>query len=223
MTLPRPPSAVVFDMDGLLFDSEVFYTDAIVGAMERNGYHLPLSLFRQTIGMSGDATRVFFRNHFGEGLDFDGIWSEASAEFHEVTANGVPLKSGAIELLDHLHSLSLPRAIATSSRHADVNRHLSAHALADRFQAIVAQGDYARGKPHPDPYLVAADRLNTPPEQCLALEDSHNGVRAAAKAGMMTIMIPDLLDATAEMEDLCVAIFQDLHAVRKLMRLPSGK
>jgi beta-phosphoglucomutase-like phosphatase (HAD superfamily) len=74
-----------------------------------------------------------------------------------------------------------------------------------------------RGKPHPEPFLRAAEALGLPPEDCLALEDSHNGVRAAAAAGMMTIMVPDMLDPTEEMRSLCVRIARDLHEVRELL------
>ena len=81
----------------------------------------------------------------------------------------------------------------------------------------MASGDYARAKPAPDPFLTAAERLGVAPQDCLALEDSHNGVRAAHAAGMMTIMVPDLLDATEEMQTLCVRIARDLHEVRELL------
>ena len=86
-----------------------------------------------------------------------------------------------------------------------------------RFHAVVAAGDYARGKPNPDPFLTAADRLGVAPEACLALEDSHNGVRAAHAAGMMTVMVPDLLPVTDEMRGLCLAIAKSLHEVRGLL------
>jgi len=82
----------------------------------------------------------------------------------------------------------------------------------------VAAGDYACGKPNPDPFLTAAAKLGAEPASCLALEDSHNGVRAAAAAGMMTVMVPDLLPATTEMRSLCVAIAEDLHQVADLLR-----
>ena len=82
---------------------------------------------------------------------------------------------------------------------------------------MVAAGDYARGKPNPDPFLTAAARLDMPPEDCLALEDSHNGVRAAHAAGMMTVMVPDLLEATDEMRAKCLAIAESLHHVRDMI------
>ena len=83
---------------------------------------------------------------------------------------------------------------------------------------MAARGDYENGKPSPDPFLTAARRLGVAPHDCLALEDSHNGVRAAAAAGMMTIMVPDLLDATEEMHSLCIRIARDLHEVEALIR-----
>jgi beta-phosphoglucomutase-like phosphatase (HAD superfamily) len=127
------------------------------------------------------------------------------------------VKAGVVELLDFPDGTGLPRAIATSSRHEDVMRHLAARGLLGRFNTIIARGDYPRGKPDPDPFLKAAERLGVDPELCVALEDSHNGVRAASGAGMMTIMVPDLLPPTREMEELCVCIVQDLHEVRTLI------
>jgi HAD superfamily hydrolase (TIGR01509 family) len=127
------------------------------------------------------------------------------------------LKAGVIELLDFLDGAGLPRAIATSSRHEDVQHNLGLHGLLDRFETIIARGDYSRGKPHPEPFLKAAERLGVEPESCVALEDSYHGVRAASGAGMMTTMVPDLLPATTEIEDLCVCIASDLHVVRALI------
>jgi beta-phosphoglucomutase-like phosphatase (HAD superfamily) len=82
---------------------------------------------------------------------------------------------------------------------------------------VVAHGDYANGKPAPDPFLKAADRLGVAPALCLALEDSHNGVRSASAAGMMTIMVPDLIPPTDEIRDLCTHVATDLHAVCRLV------
>jgi beta-phosphoglucomutase-like phosphatase (HAD superfamily) len=87
----------------------------------------------------------------------------------------------------------------------------------ERFQEIVGQGDYERGKPAPDPFLKAAERLGVKPGLCLALEDSHNGIRSASSAGMMTIMVPDLLEPTDEIRGLCACVVRDLHEVRSLI------
>jgi HAD superfamily hydrolase (TIGR01509 family) len=218
MPLPRKAQAVVFDMDGLLFNTEAIYCDAAIAVAREAGYHLPLDFYLATVGLPGEATRARFAERFGTAFDFDSFWTTSAQRFREATAAQLYLKTGVAELLDLLDELQLPRAIATSSRHEDARHHLDAHGLRDRFHAVVAHGDYAQGKPNPDPFLKAADRLGVDPALCLALEDSHNGVRAAARAGMMTVMVPDLLLPNAEMEDLCICIARDLHQVRGLIR-----
>ena len=140
----------------------------------------------------------------------------------EINAAGVALKAGVVELLDLLDELDLPRAVATSSSHETVDRNLGGHGLIDRFGAIIARGDYERGKPDPEPFLKAAAALGVDPAKCLALEDSHNGVRAAAAAGMMTIMVPDMLDVTEEMQDLSLRVAGSLHDVRDLLKHASA-
>jgi HAD superfamily hydrolase (TIGR01509 family) len=218
MSLPRQARAVIFDMDGLIFDTEALYRDAVIAVASEAGHDIPLNFYLGTIGLSLPATRTAFNEQFGESFIFDEFWTATWRRFQEATRSQLRLKTGVIELLDLLDDLRLPRAIATSSRHEDAAHHLEAHRLAHRFQAVIAHGDYANGKPHPDPFLLAAERLGVAPEFCLALEDSHNGVRAASAAGMMTVMVPDLLAINAEMEALCVCIVRDLHQVRTLVQ-----
>jgi HAD superfamily hydrolase (TIGR01509 family) len=220
--LPRKAQAVVFDMDGLIFNTEALYRDAIIAAAAEGGHDVPLAFYLSTIGMSGEATRLAFKERCGKAFDFDAFWAAASMRFRDMTRLQLRLKAGVIELLDFLDDAGLPRAIATSSRHEDVQHNLGLHGLLDRFETIIARGDYSRGKPHPEPFLKAAGRLGVEPVSCVALEDSYHGVRAASGAGMMTIMVPDLLPATAEIEDLCVCIARDLHEVRALIGSQPG-
>ncbi|HWA62189.1 MAG TPA: HAD family phosphatase, partial [Caulobacteraceae bacterium] len=215
MVLPRPVSAVVFDMDGLLIDTEVVYREAIMAAAAACGVDLPLWLFHRMIGAPITQNRELLMAHYGEGFDFDGLIEAATHRFHDIFALEDRLKAGVVELLDHLDEAGLPRAIATSSGHDSVERHLRPNGVLDRFHAVVARGDYVNGKPAPDPFLAAARRLGVAPEACLALEDSHNGIRAAHAAGMMAVMVPDLLEPTEEMRALAVAIADSLHDVRE--------
>jgi HAD superfamily hydrolase (TIGR01509 family) len=208
----------VFDMDGLLLDTEVLYREAMTAAAMSRGLDVPSAVFLRMIGLQGPDSDQVLRDHFGEAFDAAAFRADTFRCFHDLAEAEVRLKGGVVELLDRMDELGLPRAIATSSGRASVERHLSQHGLLRRFDAVVANGDYARGKPHPEPYLLAAERLGVEPAGCLALEDSHNGVRSAAAAGMMTVMVPDLLDPTAEMRDLCVRIARDLHEVRDLLR-----
>lgn len=216
MTLPRAPSAVVFDMDGLLIDTETAARETFLEVTALGGHDVPLEVYLRMVGTSGGAGRDILKAHFGETADVEALWDAWGESFDARLEAGVALKDGVIELLDHLDALRLPRAIATSSPRRHVQHNLSYHGLHDRFTAVIAQGDYARGKPAPDPFLKAAEALGVPPHACLALEDSHNGVRAAHAAGMMTVMVPDLLDPTEEIRGLCVRIADSLHEVRDL-------
>lgn len=219
MPLPRPPRAVIFDMDGLLFDTEALYRDALFAAARGLGRDMPEPLFHSLIGLPGDSSRRLLLDHYGEDFDVDRLWDASATHFHDIARGQEFLKAGVREVLELLDQLGIPRAIATSSRHEDVAFNLGRHGLEGRFHAVAARGDYSRGKPHPDPFLVAAGRLQVDPADCLALEDSHNGVRSAASAGMMTVMIPDLLAPNPEMDALCARIVNDLHAAADLIRL----
>ena len=217
MSLPRPVKAVVFDMDGLLFDTEAIYHRAMVDAAVALGREMSLPLYLSMVGLPGAESKAKLAAHYGQDLDVEDFWERSRTAFHERLDAELRLKAGVVELLDHLDRLQLPRAIATSSGRPSVDHHLQAHGLTHRFDAIVAHGDYRSGKPAPDPYLKAAELLGVPPGHCLALEDSHNGVRAAAAAGMMTVMAPDMLQPTQEMRELCVRIVETLHEVRDLL------
>jgi len=213
MTLPRPVRGVVFDMDGLLVDTEVLIRDLMLEAAPRFGRELPLDVFLSMVGLPyADSDRIA-QAHFGEDFPLRAYFADVEQQVHAACEAGVALKAGVVELLDHLEAADLPRAIATSSSHRAVQRTLGPSGVLPRFQAIVAAGDYARGKPNPDPFLEAARQLRVDPADCLALEDSHNGVRAAHAAGMMTVMVPDLLHPTAEMHALAIAVTESLHDV----------
>jgi len=215
--LERKPAAVVFDMDGLLFDTESLYQEAVVLAAAEDGHEMVPDLFRRMVGLPAVQSRTLLLSHFGKDFPVDEFEAAWIRHFWLIAETRLTLKPGVLELLDTIDELALPRAIATSSSHRTVERHLSAHNLLGRFDTVVGNGDYAAGKPAPDPFLIAARRLAVEPRLCLALEDSPNGVRSAAAAGMMTIMVPDLAEPTVEIKDLCVGIVSDLHEVRWLI------
>jgi HAD superfamily hydrolase (TIGR01509 family) len=223
MAFLHPIRAVVFDMDGLLVDTEVMIRDLMVKAALARGAHLPFEVFMQMVGLPDHASNAVARAHFGDDFPLEELEAEVSAGARAACEIGVALKTGVVELLDHLDAAQIPRAICTSSSHAAVQRTLGPSGIIPRFDAIVAAGDYPRGKPNPDPFLTAAARLGVPPQDCLALEDSHNGVRAAHAAGMMTVMVPDLLEPTDEMREKCHAIAESLHHVREMIDVASAE
>ncbi|MBO1079307.1 HAD family hydrolase [Roseomonas haemaphysalidis] len=211
------PAAVIFDMDGLLFDSEALYHDAILAAARELGHRFTTADFLLLVGRPWPVNRAALQAHIGPSGDVE-AFRAAWSRHYERMKGALAIKPGAVSLLDRLDTLGLPRAICTSSGHDEVRHNLALHGLTNRFHAIIAAGDYAVGKPAPDPFLRAAAVLGVAPQDCWALEDSHNGVHSAAAAGMRTIMVPDLLPATEEIRSLCHHIAADLHAVRKLLR-----
>ena len=215
--LPRPVKAVVFDMDGLLVDTEQVVFEAMRAAALGSGVEVSLDLFKRLVGLPANASDLIITEHFGADFDLIAWRAEVRRHFLDIAAAGIALKAGVRELLDVLDARALPRGIATSSTREAVEHSLGQHGLVTRFDVIVSRELQARHKPHPDPFLQAAEALAVEPCDCLALEDSYNGVRAAAAAGMMTIMVPDLLDPTDEMHGLCVRIARDLHEVRDLL------
>lgn len=219
MSFPRPVRAVVFDMDGLLVDTETVVFRAMNRATQGIADEFPMSTFRQMVGLPNHAGDAIVVSHFGAGFDLAAWNAAVSAHFREELAAGIALKAGVLEILDHLDVMRLPRAIATSSSLESVRHSLGPHSIVDRFHALITRDVQSQGKPHPEPFLKAAEALGIDPQDCLALEDSYNGVRSASSAGMMTVMVPDMLDPTEEMHSLCVRIARDLHEVRAMLEL----
>ena len=219
LILPRRPRAVVFDLDGLLLDTEVIYRAAHMAAAQEFGFAMDQALYATLIGAPRDATEQRLLAAFGPSLVLADYNARFDAHFDVLCRDAVPLRPGVQTLLALLDSAGLPRAVATSTERVRARRHLVQAGILSRFDAIVTRSDVSHGKPYPETFWRAADALGTAPSDCLALEDSHNGVRAAAAAGMMTVMVPDLLPATEEMRVLCVAVSRSLVAVADGLRL----
>jgi HAD superfamily hydrolase (TIGR01509 family) len=217
MSFPRAVKAVIFDMDGLLVDTETVIYRAMQHVAGGLGGELPFATFQRMVGLQEAASNQIVLEHFGAGFDLAAWTTAVRAHSHEQIAAGVVLKTGVVEILDYLGEAGLPCAIATSSSLASVQRNLAPGRLVDRFAALITKEVQSQGKPHPEPFLKAAAALSVAPQDCLALEDSHNGVRSASSAGMMTVMVPDMLDPTEEMRTLTVRIARDLHEVRELL------
>lgn len=214
--LPFAPEAVVFDMDGLMLDSERAITDCMVRAAEETGHALPPSLWLELIGSAEDACRERLAGLLGAG-PADALLARADALYETVVDAGVPHRPGIVPLLDWLERHALPRAVATSTRRPLALRKLRRAGLLERFHAVCTSSDVARPKPAPDVYLLAARRLGVAPARCLVLEDSPTGVRAALAAGMLPVQVPDLLAPDEEVRALGHRIVASLDEVRGLL------
>jgi HAD superfamily hydrolase (TIGR01509 family) len=218
MILPKRPGAVIFDMDGLLFNSEVLSFESAVSAALHCGYTIEWVFFKTLIGRQWPDISLCMQEEFGAqfpATEFRATWL---SHYEAMLDTRLAIKPGVVELLDVLDHYAIPRAIATSSVRERVIQKTEFFSLLPRFHHVVAQGDYDRGKPEPDPFLKAAELLQVAPELCLALEDSHNGIRSAHAAGMMAVMVPDLLEPTDEIRALCAAVASDLHQVAEMIQ-----
>lgn len=215
--IPNPLEAVIFDMDGVLLDTEPLYRTAIYAACEDQGHAMADHVHLSLIGTPKELGDEKLIAHFGNGFDLDRYHATCMEHFARLCAPDVPLRPGSRELLAYLRRENIPRAVATSTARATARAQLAKAGILDLLDALVTRTDVAMGKPHPETFLKAAEALNARPSNCLALEDSHNGVRAAAAAGMATIMVPDLLLPTAEIEALCVGVHPSLADVLLLL------
>ncbi|MCW8087754.1 HAD family hydrolase [Sabulicella glaciei] len=208
--IPHPTDAVIFDMDGLLLDTEKLYRKAIAAACAKQGCAMPDQLHLSLIGTPKETGDALLRGSFGDAFDLDAYHAACAHDFDALCKDGVPLRPGAMELLRHLQAKRIPMGVATSTSRDRAVPRLARAGLLPFFGALVTRSDVRNGKPHPETFLAVAAAMGARPCQCLALEDSHNGVRAAAAAGMATVMIPDLLPPTAEIEALCAAVWPSL-------------
>ena len=211
----RPFSAVVFDMDGTLLDTESVFREIVFDVCSTLGFTMTDDVHLAMVGSSHEATATLLVEAYGVSFPYALFDEHCRAIMHERMAETVPVKAGVRELLDELQTRGLPTGVATSSRAPHAFGHLGRAGLLDLFDTIVTRDDVRHPKPHPEPYLTAASRLGVNPADCLAIEDSHSGVRAAHAAGMQTVMVPDLVGPSAEIEALCAAVLESLHHVRR--------
>ena len=217
MTLPSRVSAVILDMDGTLHDTESVYHAALKQAVRAVGFTVTDAFCHSLIGIPGPESDAMLRAHLGP--DFPFAEYDRLYEEHRDRAliTSVPLKAGTMELLEALGQHGLKVAVATSASRRAADLHLGRSGLRAHLPVVVTRDDVARGKPHPDPFLRAAALLGVPPEECLAVEDSLHGIRAAHAAGMMAVMVPDLVAPTEDIRMMCVHVAVDLHEVREFL------
>lgn len=217
MTLPRPHAAVILDMDGTLLDTESIYIRTFLETSTALGYPLPESFLHGLVGLPGSEFQARLRAHLGEDFPYAEHRQMYLARRTELLDLGVPIKPGALELIAHLENTRTPMAIATAATRVNAEDNLRRTGLWDRFAVIRTRDDVEHPKPKPDLFLRAAADLGIDPALCVAVEDSHNGVRSAHAAGMMTVMVPDIISPTDEIRAMCVAVVDSLHDVRRMV------
>lgn len=214
----------VFDMDGLMFDSERLVYENWQKIMDEEGYDYNLDIFKKTIGLRTDEAEQYYISLYGENFDYAPL-KQRSRElfFSRIATEGVLIKKGLFELLDFLKENNIKIALATSTSTDSATKMIKTAGVYDYFDALVCGDDVTNGKPHPEVFLKAAEKLGLKPEDCIAYEDSINGIKSAHSAEMTTVMVPDYLQPTDEIKPmidcLCDDLLQSVEFVKRIILL----
>jgi len=211
-TLPGPFLAAIFDMDGLLLDSERAIMESWQQAAREHGAELSRDTYLQLIGRRAADVRGLFQMLLPAGFAFDAARARVQVLVAERRAReGFVVKPGVCALLALLTAAGVPCAVASSTRREEVERRLALTGLAQTFRAFVGGDEVEHGKPAPDIFLLAAERLGAEPADCLVFEDVEHGARGALAAGMQVVIVPDLKPPSAEAQAFSLAVLSSLE------------
>lgn len=210
----------IFDMDGLILDTEKLFARFWCEAAADFGTNMRLEHVLQIQSLSGKAAKIKFEEMFGPDFDYERVRQrriDLMTAF--INANGVEKKKGLDELLAYLKRKGYKLAVATSTESGRAQKYLEQVEVFHYFDALVCGDMVVKGKPEPDIYLMAADAINVYPGECIALEDSSNGIRSAYNAGCKPIMIPDLSQPSEEILSLLYGKADDLSGVIDILEI----
>ena len=213
--------AVVFDMDGILIDSEPLFRAVAQQAAKDLGHQISDSLFNSWMGLPPNAVGTSIIQSMGENFPMDAFRTRFRELWISHTeSHGVPAQPGIDGLLSELQSQHIPFGVATSTQRDQAEHSLRLAGLWPYIDTLVAGNEVANGKPDPEIFLSVAERLGIEPTRCIALEDSEAGVRSASSAHMLTIMVPDLHQPTIEVATLANYILPTTaHAARVILAM----
>lgn len=215
----RRRKAVVFDMDGVLFDTEVLCMKSWMTVAERNGLPGMEEVFPKCIGLNSNDSRNIVMKAYGEDFDYPAFREQAAAWQRDyLEKNGLPIKPGMREILGWLKTSDYAVGLASSTRSSSVFDHLEQAGIRDSFSVVITGDMVEHSKPRPDIYLLACRELGVKPQEAYAVEDSPNGIRSAHAAGMHTVMVPDMIPPDEEMRRLSRVILKDLLEVMEYLK-----
>lgn len=211
--------AAIFDMDGLLLDTEIICMQAFEEACRKLSIPFVKSAYVKIIGCNAKGIEAAIMSHYAQYIDYATLRENWMNGYWPIVENqAIPVKFGVIDLLEWLKSEKIPMAVATSTHRKLAETKLTLSGLKDYFKHISSGCEVTFGKPHPEIFLLAAKRLNIHPQHCLAFEDSSNGVRSAIAAEMQVYQVPDIVIPNQEIIDLGHCIKPSLKDVLMLLK-----
>ncbi len=210
--------AVIFDMDGLLLDTEKLLVKFWVQAAREMGFPMTVEQALGLRSLHRSFAIPYLKEQFGEDFDYLRVRSRRMELMRGwLEHNPLEIKDGAAQLLDYLNSNEIKTAVCTATDMERAKSYLSQVGLFEKFDTVISAAMVKTGKPSPDIYLYAVEQLRIKPSECIALEDSPNGVKSAAGAGCITVMVPDLTQPDKELSDMIYAKVDSLNDIIKLL------
>lgn len=206
--------SVIFDMDGVIFDTEKVYLDVWSNVFENYGYKMTKEIYSSVLGTGRENVKKVFLQQFGNELPIEVMYKEKDENLAKAIDAGVPLKDGAVEILIYLKENNYKIALATSATKERALKQLREANIESFFDVIVCRDEVKETKPNPEIFLKVAEKLMRTPEECIVIEDSKAGIIAARKAGMIGIHIVDLKEADEEILSQCYKSFNNLNEIR---------
>ncbi|MDU5110167.1 MAG: HAD family phosphatase [Clostridium sp.] len=207
--------SVIFDMDGVLFDTESIYLKVWKNVFKRYGYKMTKEIYSQVIATGRENVKKVFLREFGDDLSIEKMYKEKDALLKEEIEKHVPIKEGVVEILNILKNMNYKIALATSSDRERMNKQLEKAKIREYFDEVICRDEVEKTKPNPEIYIKAADKLDSNPKNCLVIEDSLAGVMAAYKANMKVLHVEDLKKADNEIKKYCYKSFNNLHEIKE--------
>ena len=207
---------VLFDMDGVIFDTEKAYLDTWTKVFKSYGYDLKRETYISIMGTGRDNAVKTFKEAFGHNIPMEDMYRDKDRILKEIIESGrVPLKQGAVEILTYLRENNVKTALATSARMWRAETQLNMAGIKDMFDKITCGDEIKNLKPNPDIFLKSAEKLGLNPDECIVIEDSPSGIQAAFNAGMYGIHVEDLKEADETIKKYCRANFRNLIEIKQ--------
>ena len=213
------PAAVIFDMDGLMLDTERLTIPLWDEAGKKFGYRIPFDVVLRMVGISSRNARAVLFEEYGKDFPYEKIRDEFRLLCKRAYEKGIPHKKGLDFLLDRLTAAKIPFGVATSSQRETAMENLEKAGILGKFAAITGGDEVANGKPAPDIFLLAAKKLGQPPSACAGFEDSPAGLQGLHAAGIRSVFIRDLIDPPPEILATVWRRYDDLSEAAELFEI----
>lgn len=208
--------AILFDMDGVIFDTERVYLEEWKQVFKKYGYKMKDEIYISVMGTGRENVKKVFKEYYGDNLPIEDMYVDKDILLNEaVSENKIPLKTGAFDILSYLKDNGYKTALATSAKRDRLEIQLHLADIKDKFDAIVCIDDVGKGKPNPDIFLLAAEKIGVEPSDCMVIEDSEAGIMAAFNAGMIPVHVKDLKEVSETIMKHSKRQFNNLHEIKQ--------